>query len=147
MLKRTMHLGSPCAKDILALDSFSVMIQEVFARILSVSISTIRVGSLGTAAATAIHFSISVIGGDLSIIRRPNSGSEMKTSFQREFISRNLSCTISLIDGLNASVSQNSRRFRIDDGDSESRSDAARHAQCSCGKSPLLTPCFFERQF
>ena len=97
-----MHLGSPCAKDILSLDSFLVMIQEVLARILSVNISMIKVGSLGAAAATAIH-SISVTGGDLSIIKRPNSASQ----FQREFISRNLSCTISLIDGLNASVSQN----------------------------------------
>ena len=53
-VEATMHLGSPCAKDILALDSFSVMIQDVM----------IKVGSLGAAAATAIH---SVTGGDLSI--------------------------------------------------------------------------------
>ena len=50
-VEATMHLGSPCAKNILALDSSSVMIQEVFARILSVNISTIRVGSLGDSAA------------------------------------------------------------------------------------------------
>ena len=103
-VEATMHLGSPCAQNILALDSFSVMIQEVLARILSVNISMIKVGSSG--AATAVHFSLSVTGGDLSIIKRPSCAGPMTTSFQREFISRNLSCTISLTDGLNASVSQ-----------------------------------------
>ena len=85
---------------------------------------------LETHTATAIY---------LSINKRPNSASQTTNSFQREFISRNLSC---------ASLAEQTRRLRIDDGDSESRSDAAaRHAQCSCGKSPLLTPASFERQF
>ena len=38
-VEATMHLGSPCAKDSMALDSFSVLIQEVFARIFSINIS------------------------------------------------------------------------------------------------------------
>ena len=103
----TMNLGSPCAKDILTFDFFSEMIQEVFAHILSINISIIKVGSLEAAAATAIHFSINATGGDHSIIKKPNSASQMKTSVQHEFISRNLSCTIQLMDGMNPSVSQN----------------------------------------
>ena len=113
------------------------MIQDVFARICSINISMIKVGSMEDAAATAIHFSISATGCDFSTITMQSRTSQTKRSPHHDFTSRNLSCTISSIDGVNASVSQNKPDASAD---SESLSDAAaRHAQFLRGQAPLLT--------
>ena len=116
----------------------SSLCQFVFAQQKHVCLSSPCVAlRFETHTATATHFSISETGGDLSIITMPSSASQRKTSFQHEFTSRNLSCTISSIDGVNASrLAKRTRCFRTDHGDSESRSDgAAGHTD----QSPLLT--------
>eukprot|EP00450_Noctiluca_scintillans_P031051 CAMPEP_0194555686 /NCGR_PEP_ID=MMETSP0253-20130528/98365_1 /TAXON_ID=2966 /ORGANISM="Noctiluca scintillans" /LENGTH=716 /DNA_ID=CAMNT_0039403185 /DNA_START=160 /DNA_END=2307 /DNA_ORIENTATION=+ len=104
-LEATLHFESG-AEDIVALDSFSELIQVVFSQLFHIDVSMISIGSVEATSATAIHISFSATGSGLSTTMISSSASQMTTSFQQEFVSRSLSYTISSVDGVTAAVSQ-----------------------------------------
>merc|ERR1719383_73766 len=105
-VEATLHFGAASAEEIVALDSFSEMIQVVFSQLFNIDISMISVGSVEATSATAIHISFSATGSGLSTTMISSSASQIKSSFQEEFVSRSLSYTISSVDGLIAVASE-----------------------------------------
>ena len=98
----TLHFETPCAKELVAQNSFSEMIQTVFFIEFGMIFSMISAGSVEATSATAIRISFTAPGSDLLAAKISSWAYKMATDFQEWLAYHDRGYTISSIDGLTA---------------------------------------------
>ena len=126
VVEATLHLKTPCAKELVANDSFSFseMIQTIFEIELGMKFSVTSAGSVKVISATAIRISLSTPGCDLVAARILSWASKMADVLQHWLADHELGYTISSVDVKSISpIQQNSMKNGDDENNNYDKSD------------------------